>query len=50
MSEEENFAGRYNQHFSSDFLMDRGIEFIERSVSSEKPFALMISFPDPHGK
>jgi len=48
MSEEENFAGRYNQHFSSDFLMDRGIEFIERSVSSEKPFALMISFPDPH--
>lgn len=50
MSEEANFAGRLNEHFSTDFLMDRGIEFIEGAVSDEKPFALMISFPDPHCK
>jgi hypothetical protein len=50
ISAEEKFAGRLNRHFSTDFLMDRGIEFIESAASEEKPFALVISFPDPHGE
>ncbi len=33
--------------FTTDFLTDRTIEIIERD--SNKPFCVMLSFPDPHG-
>jgi uncharacterized sulfatase len=33
--------------FTTDFLVDRTIEIIERD--KEKPFCLMLSLPDPHG-
>ena len=33
--------------FTTDFLADRTIEFIE--AHAEEPFCYMVSFPDPHG-
>ena len=33
--------------FSTDFLVDRAIEFMEDAGSN--PFCLMLSLPDPHG-
>jgi arylsulfatase A-like enzyme len=33
--------------FSTDFLTDRTIEFIEQT--SDKPFLAVVSYPDPHG-
>jgi Arylsulfatase A and related enzymes len=44
------FAGRYETAYATDFLMDRGIEFIEDSAAAGNPFAVVISIPDPHGK
>lgn len=41
--------GSASKHFATDFLVDRGIEFIQSAVSDNEPFALMISIPDPHG-
>jgi len=35
------------ESFTTDFLVDRGIEILQRD--KDKPFALMISIPDPHG-
>jgi hypothetical protein len=43
------FVGRYDKAYATDFLMDRGIEFIENSVAAGDPFAVVISIPDPHG-
>jgi hypothetical protein len=48
--DEGKFVGRYDEHFSTDFLVDRGIEFIESAVANEQPFALTLSIPDPHGE
>lgn len=33
--------------FSTDYLMDKSIDFIRRNKA--KPFAIMLSLPDPHG-
>jgi hypothetical protein len=33
------------QHYATDWLFDRGIDFIEQHASSDKPFALMLSIP-----
>ena len=33
------------EHFSTDFLFDRGIDFIREQVSKDKPFALVLSIP-----
>jgi hypothetical protein len=49
MDAEGNFVGNYKEHFATDFLMDRGIEFIESAVDNSDPFALVLSIPDPHG-
>lgn len=38
-----------NEKFTTDYLMDRGIEFIEKAVENGDPFATIISIPDPHG-
>lgn len=35
------------ESFTTDFLVDRSIEIIERDKN--KPFAIMLSIPDPHG-
>jgi arylsulfatase A-like enzyme len=46
----ENYNGPYKQqrHYATDYLIDRGMEFIDSAASQNKPFALMISIPDPH--
>ena len=46
----ENYGGPYKQkeHYATDFLIDRGMEFIDTAAKQNKPFALMISIPDPH--
>lgn len=40
-------AGADQESFTTDFLVDRTIEFIETNQS--KPFCYMVSLPDPHG-
>ena len=40
-------GGRSN--YATDFLFDRGMEFIDEKVKNGKNFALMLSIPDPHG-
>jgi len=47
---EGNFEGRYDENFATDFIVNRGIEFIDSAVSKDQPFALVLSIPDPHGK
>jgi len=39
--------GADEESFATDWLTDRAIEFIEEN--HEKPFAYMLSIPDPHG-
>ncbi len=39
--------GADEKSFTTDFLADRAIEFIEQNQS--KPFCYMVSIPDPHG-
>jgi len=48
MDGEENFESRYNEHFATDFLVNRGMEFIENATNNDDPFALVLSIPDPH--
>ncbi len=43
------FDGRQSDHYTTDYLVDRGIEFMNRSVAKNEPFAMVISIPDPHG-
>uniref|UniRef100_A0A7S3Q4M0 Sulfatase N-terminal domain-containing protein n=1 Tax=Chaetoceros debilis TaxID=122233 RepID=A0A7S3Q4M0_9STRA len=49
IEDEWRFEGRESKHFTTDFLVDRGIEFIQRSVNKKEPFAMVLSIPDPHG-
>jgi arylsulfatase A-like enzyme len=42
------FEGIEDKHFTTDFLFDRGIEFIESATSKGQPFASVLSIPDPH--
>lgn len=39
--------GADKKSFTTDFLTDRTIDFIEKN--KEKPFCYMVSIPDPHG-
>jgi len=48
MDGEANFQGRQNEHFATDFLVNRGMTFIENASKSKQPFALVLSIPDPH--
>jgi arylsulfatase A-like enzyme len=34
--------------YSTSFIRDRAIDFIERSKDSDQPFFAFVSFPDPH--
>lgn len=40
-------TGADKKSFTTDFLADRTIEFIEKNKN--KPFCYMVSIPDPHG-
>jgi len=46
----DKFDGPYNQkeHYATDFMVDRGMDFIASAAQQNKPFALMISIADPH--
>jgi len=42
------FKKKQRKHFTTVFLFDRGIEFMERAKSLNKPFSYVLSIPDPH--
>ena len=42
------FEGKEDNHFTTDYLFDRGIEFIEKAREEDEPFAMVLSIPDPH--
>lgn len=44
-STKNKFAKTMEKNFSTDYLFDRGIEFIEQQRNNNKPFALMLSIP-----
>jgi uncharacterized sulfatase len=45
---EDKFSGREEEHFTTDFLFDRGIEFMEENRQNDDPFLAFLSIPDPH--
>lgn len=45
----DSFQGIEERHFTTDFLFDRNIEFMERAIKNNKHFASVLSIPDPHG-
>ena len=47
-NEKDTFEGREEQHFATDFLFDRGIDFMEDAIDKDEAFALVLSIPDPH--
>ncbi len=49
MGELDQLQGPQKDHYTTDYLIDRGIEFMKRSVQKDEPFAMVISIPDPHG-
>ncbi len=44
----DKFDGVEEEHYSTDFMFDRTIEFIERMVQKKRYFATMLSILDPH--
>ncbi len=49
IEEGDQFKGREEKHYTTDYLVDRGIEFMERAQSRNEPFAMVLSIADPHG-
>lgn len=47
---EQIFEGRMEENYSTDFLFDRGIDFIKRQIRRENHFAMVLSISDPHGE
>jgi arylsulfatase A-like enzyme len=45
---ETKFNSRQDKHYMTDYLFDRGIEFMEKAKSLDQPFAYVLSIPDPH--
>ncbi len=44
------FEGKVEKHFTTDYLVDRSIEYMNATLATgENPFAMVISLPDPHG-
>lgn len=39
---------KLDKHYATDFIVDRGIDFIQEHAQAEEPFALFLSIPDPH--
>ena len=45
----EKFAGKHAKHFATDYIFDRGIDFMEQNrKEAKKPFVAFLSIPDPH--
>jgi len=44
----KKYRGRYEKHYATDFLTDRAITYMKKRKKSKKPFAIMLSLPDPH--
>lgn len=44
----KKFAGKLQKHYTSDFLAVKAKSFIKEQAAYERPFALMVSLPDPH--
>jgi len=36
------------EHYSTTYIADRAVEWLEARRSNDKPFLLVVSFPDPH--
>jgi arylsulfatase A-like enzyme len=36
------------EHYSTTYIADRAVEWLEARRNNNKPFLLMVSFPDPH--
>ena len=43
-----HLGGKAEEAYTTDFVTNRAIEFINNQKDSKSPFALMLSFPDPH--
>ena len=41
------FAKNSKKSYSTDFIVDKGIDFLKERQNKKEPFALMLSFPDP---
>ena len=41
----EQFEGKEDKHFTTDFLFDRGIDFMKRAKTRNQPFAYVLSIP-----
>jgi hypothetical protein len=39
-----------NEHYTTDYLTSKAIEYIKSQKALGNPFALTVSYPDPHGK
>ena len=46
--EKNLFKGKEEQHYTTDFIFDRGIDFMGDAVEKDEAFALVLSVPDPH--
>jgi len=46
--DKDKFKGRHEQNYATDFLFNRGLEFINRQVKMDRPFAMVLSIADPH--
>lgn len=44
----QKFSKKLEKHYATDFIVDRGIDFIQEHAQAEQPFALFLSIPDPH--
>jgi arylsulfatase A-like enzyme len=45
---EYKYIGEEDKHFATDFLFDRGIEFMDKAQEQDESFAFVLSIPDPH--
>jgi len=45
----KKISGALSDAYATDFLFNKGIDFMATQIDDEKPFALMLSIPDPHG-
>ena len=45
---EERFENNMTQHYATDFLTDRAINFMTEKKRNNETFALFLSLPDPH--
>lgn len=44
-----NAGDDLSEIYATDFIVNRGIEYIESKANQDEPFALFLSLTDPHG-